>query len=492
MFLDILITLIMNVLILLSMSIIYSMFPFNSKSKNASKKILFGIYIGVTGIALMSIPFDFNNGVFFDTRSILMSSSGIFLGLIPTIIGGIMQGIYRIYIGGVGTFAGVAEIVISASIGLLYRYHLQNQKEEKPYNIKHLLQVAFVTQVLIFSLMFTLPKDIWEVVLPKMWFIILFVFPPASVLVYQFHIKKEENIIREDKLKLSELQYRNLFENSHVVLMVIDGSGKIVDANKTALEFYGWSIDKIKTLFIQDINTLSKAEVDKEIENCLQKKKDHFNFKHRKSNGDIVDVEVYSGPIVIDGTEYILSTIIDSTAKIKNEKYLLKKQEELTYVSHHDFLTGLYNRFFFEEELKRLNTKRKLPMSIILGDLNDLKVINDTFSHIIGDELINEVASILKTAVREEDIVSRWGGDEFAILLPNTDRKTCEKVIRRIEKLCSKSKFQQILPSIALGYDTKTSIEMDSYESLKLAEKRMYKNKRKMKLLKESGIDDTK
>jgi len=94
-------------------------------------------------------------------------------------------------------------------------------------------------------------------------------------------------------------------------------------------------------------------------------------------------------------------------------------EDKIRYMSFHDYLTGLYNRAFFEEELARLNVERNLPLSIVMGDVNGLKMVNDTYGHEKGDELLKKVAEILKQSFRKSDIISRWGGDEFIILLPH-------------------------------------------------------------------------
>src|SRR5450830_1806926 len=151
-------------------------------------------------------------------------------------------------------------------------------------------------------------------------------------------------------------------------------------------------------------------------------------------------------------------------------KELALQNEEISYISYHDFLTGLYNRIFFEEEKKRLDTPRQLPISIIMGDVNGLKLVNDGLGHSKGDEVIIETAKILKSCCREEDIVSRIGGDEFGILLPQTDSKSAQLVCSRISDTCKGCAVDgsSICPSISVGYATK-NFETETMDNILMA-----------------------
>jgi diguanylate cyclase (GGDEF)-like protein/PAS domain S-box-containing protein len=158
-----------------------------------------------------------------------------------------------------------------------------------------------------------------------------------------------------------------------------------------------------------------------------------------------------------------------------------KREEEIQYLNYHDVLTGIYNRAFFNEELKRLDTKRQMPLSVIVGDINGLKLINDALGHKEGDRALVDIADILKRCCRKEDILGRIGGDEFAVLLPKTDGQTAQKIVERINAACrdymQKSEDAVLRTDIALGYATKTAPEESLDKIIKLAEDIMYRRK---------------
>ena len=151
-------------------------------------------------------------------------------------------------------------------------------------------------------------------------------------------------------------------------------------------------------------------------------------------------------------------------------KELAFQNERISYLSYHDYLTGLYNRAFFEEEKKRLDTQRQLPLSVIMGDINGLKLINDGFGHAKGDSVLVEISGILQSCGREEDIIARIGGDEFVILLPHTDSVSAQLVCNRIYDSCREFALEgkEIYPSISLGHATKTTA-MESMDDVLIA-----------------------
>ena len=152
-------------------------------------------------------------------------------------------------------------------------------------------------------------------------------------------------------------------------------------------------------------------------------------------------------------------------------------REQIRYKTFHDELTGLYNRTYLEQEMERLDTERQLPLSIIMVDINGLKIINDSFGHEVGDEIIRRTAGLLQESLRQEDILARWAGDEFVVLLPRTDRSEASRIVSRIEERCQQTRDERIPISVGIGLGIKTDKDTDIYDVLSRADEEMYSSK---------------
>ncbi len=150
---------------------------------------------------------------------------------------------------------------------------------------------------------------------------------------------------------------------------------------------------------------------------------------------------------------------------------------QIQQLSYHDQLTELYNRRFFEEELKRLDTERNLPLSILMIDVNGLKLTNDAFGHAGGDRLLKKVAEVLKRESRADDIIARIGGDEFVVLLPKTDKKHTASLERRLGTAFKNEIIKNIPVSVSCGGATKKQIQEKIENIFKKAEDNMYNQK---------------
>lgn len=205
---------------------------------------------------------------------------------------------------------------------------------------------------------------------------------------------------------------------------------------------------------------------------CTEEGKDHiFEYRFIKKNGDIIWLRDEVVIVKKNNEPVKLRGFMTDITELK------EREDKIKYLLYKDQLTGIYNRRFFEEEMQRLDSERMFPLSIIMADVNGLKIINDTYGHEKGDELLKTVAMILKNSLREEDILARQGGDEFAVLLPNTDKVQARNIMSRIKDSVMKNNNNEFSISIALGIAIKESSEENISTVLKEADNNMYQNK---------------
>ena len=159
---------------------------------------------------------------------------------------------------------------------------------------------------------------------------------------------------------------------------------------------------------------------------------------------------------------------------ISESKLQSKKME---YLSYHDKLTGLYNRAFFEHACEALQQQQIVPVSVIVGDANGLKYANDVYGHAAGDHLLQTIASAFKSACRNDDIIARWGGDEFVALLPGLTQQRANSIMTNIHLFCEETHSDSVQVSVSLGVATKDSTDIAIAAVFKAAEEKMYEAK---------------
>lgn len=321
----------------------------------------------------------------------------------------------------------------------------------------------------------------------------------------------------EDILIQSEQRFRSLFHNSPISMWEVDFSGlrrfiedlgytnpdelriflermpelekefpallKIIDVNQATLAlFKAKDLELLKANFEHIFIDQSVAAI-RAIIMAFYKGNREFETEitHRNLDGFLLHTVVRLS--LVDECEDDWSRVYISIFDITERKWA---EERLRFLSMHDPLTNLYNRMFFETELMRLSKGRQLPISIIVCDLDNLKLVNDTYGHKAGDQIIKQTATLLSSCFRSADIVARLGGDEFAVIIPNLDVDKVEQIIQRLRDRIT-SYNQSLLSNqpgktINLSIGSATALVGTEMEALfKAADERMYlekKNKR--------------
>lgn len=259
-----------------------------------------------------------------------------------------------------------------------------------------------------------------------------------------------------------------LFNIASDLFSISDLNGMYVQVNQIWNKTYGYPTREVEGHNIWDFVPADEYSQIKNIIHSLSHSNESINYttRLRHKNGNISFIEWSSQK----QGDRIYSVGRDVTERIYREK-------EIEYLSFHDVLTGLLNRRFLEEEMKRLNTHRNLPISMIMCDVNRLKLINDAFGHEKGDELIKFAATVLKESCRPEDLVARWGGDEFILFLPKTSYEDSMKIVDRIKSNSKKYDINSIQLSIACGVYTKEEDDLSIQDLLRNSEDAMYREK---------------
>lgn len=280
---------------------------------------------------------------------------------------------------------------------------------------------------------------------------------------------------KEKKLKESEERAKLLIDLAPHA-MIIHEKGKIIFANPAAADLCG-SADfpsnpgkSIYDFIRNDYHSFMAKRFQSLACGILVAPSSEIKFM--KGGGKCVDVEETSVLIKNDERELIY-TIFKDISKRK------AAQEKIQHMSTYDMLTGLYNAHYFEKQLLKFKGRREFNGGIIMVDIKGLRKINNTHGHFVGDEIIQLTASNIANEFRDEDIVSRIGGDEFCILLPNTDMKMVSVIAERIKEKIDGIKLDGSIevPGISVGIAyARNGTDVD--EAFEMAKKAMIRNKK--------------
>lgn len=283
---------------------------------------------------------------------------------------------------------------------------------------------------------------------------------------FKKHIEAElNNIYQKQKLKdemakteKTEKKIRTILHSIGDGVITTDKNGCIDIMNPTAEEITGYKLEQVKGNKLEDVfqlvDSLSGESIDNPVEEVL-------------ATGEIVSMS--ADTTLIDKKGYIYQ-IADSAAPIQKGEGKIQGVVLVFSNISRDNLTGLYNNSFMVEIIRRLDDKNHLPISIIMIDINGLKLVNDGYSHKEGDKLLIKTAEVLLSCVTKQGFVGRWGGDEFVVLLPWTNEEKAMKISDEISIKSDEIMLNEINLSLGIGAATKIDSKQDIYKILHRAE----------------------
>lgn len=285
----------------------------------------------------------------------------------------------------------------------------------------------------------------------------------------------------QQDLKTSEENYSFLNEFTINVISIYNvDKGKFTFISPTITKLRGVSIeealeeklcDKLVPKSYKIINKLIREKV--------------IEYKKNQQKEENLVYEVQS--ICKDGTTKWVETSVKIRTNSHNEIEVVfvshsieerkRIEQEILYASYHDQLTGLYNRAFYEQELERIDVKENYPIALIMADINGLKLVNDAFGHLIGDELLKKTADVLKKICKNSEIIARSGGDEFVILLTEANESYAKELVDKIYLAISDVSSEKNLLSVSVGYSMKTDMNEKIYDFFARTEDDLYRHK---------------
>lgn len=299
-----------------------------------------------------------------------------------------------------------------------------------------------------------------------------------------------------------KINYESLFLKDELPRAFIDiESGKILKTNMGAEKLYGYKIKELEDMTVFDLNQSAKEVTQRYLKLAQDRTPGFMRFEHKNKMGKKLHLDVYLYPFIQNEKDILYSIVIDRTNEVISQEKLqnnhnkivgltltiisllfiilyfvflyMKKYKNIAYIDH---LTGVYTRRLLHcNSFSKLISEKNL--AVVMIDINDFKEINDCYGHIIGDEVLTSICEIIQKDLRKEDIVIRYGGDEFLLILKDSNIEKSKFILNRITQNLKKLNKFPFEISLSFGIDL-LSDDGSLFDSIKIADDSMYNMKK--------------
>jgi PAS domain S-box-containing protein len=357
------VALVSNTMLLLSLVYVYDLLNLLSwVSGTWIRQVVAGLAIGVIGICVMLIPWTFVPGIIFDTRSVLLSVSGLFFGTIPTVVAVLMTAAFRLLQGGGGAWTGVLLIVASAAIGVAWRHARKRQLASLSFRTLYFL--GLVVHVVMLALMFAQPLQTALRVLSRIALPVLTIYPLGTAAIGALMVNWLKHEQAAQALKQSEMQFRALSEQAAIgVTKTETASGKYVFANQRFADIIGYTRNELLTMDFHELTHPDDLTDDLNNVDLLVKGELHeysMEKRYRRKDGKTIWVNLTVSPLWQEGEppKYLIGLVEDISERKRAEEALRRHDAYLAAL--HDTSLELINRLDLTDLLASIVTRATL------------------------------------------------------------------------------------------------------------------------------------
>lgn len=356
---------------------------------------------------------ELREGAFFDTRSVIISVTGLFFPFITGIIATLMAIIYRVFIGGDGVYAGSLSVFFAFFIGVLFKRYFRDYAKKRPVLFYYIFGLVVHVFVVLSQLTFPYPDSL--IVIRNVGPVMITLFPIAVLLLSLAFLNYEKGLKTREPLRISERQYRTLVANSNLGIFQYDTEGVITLVNDAFVKILGTTKEKLIGL---NMMRLPNKKLVHSIEESLKGGASVYEgFYQSVLSKKKFPTRVQLSPLIEEGT---LLGGIGIVEDLSQEYQMNKKLKMLT---KYDSMTSLLNRHEFDQFI--LNPKKHYyPLSIVIYNINAFQIINRSFGFDKGNEVLKSIADMIRTYTQSNSKIQsyRIGGDEFALVFEQTGK----------------------------------------------------------------------